>query len=203
MNPIIRYPLLFIIWFGVVFGIYLHNQPAESLEPIQPEQPKVEIRESEAQAMALKVLQGKVDALEQDINAKTAILHDLESKNEELENKLSKQGKKSNSPKAKSNTQTTERQTANSGTTTNSLSSGELARHLNEAASRTKSCGKGGYLVLQLTIANDGHVSRVLSVSGSFKGSATERCIIDRFKSHSFPRFNKPASVETTYTVRL
>ncbi|MBQ1927132.1 MAG: hypothetical protein II180_13540, partial [Proteobacteria bacterium] len=72
-----------------------------------------------------------------------------------------------------------------------------------QAASRSRSCGRSGTLTLRVTIVNSGYVSKANAISGSFKGTPTERCIINQFKSQSFPKFKNPALVETTYTVNL
>ncbi|MBO4350987.1 MAG: hypothetical protein J6A01_08590 [Proteobacteria bacterium] len=101
MNPIVRYTLLFMIWFGAVFGFYLHNKPAESLEPVQPPKPVVQIRESETQNVTLQILREKVKALETTVDAKTESLRYWEEQNEALESQISKQTKKAKSPTPK------------------------------------------------------------------------------------------------------
>ena len=232
MNPIVRYTLLFMIWFGTVFGFYLHNKPAESIEPVQPPEPLVQIRESETQNATLNLLKAKVTRLESEIETNTQLLRTYEANIDELENQKPKHAQKIKTSKAKTESQKpaktaaqpvqrvpnrfntpingrpartnagTQRRPANTSAIP-TFSANSMKSYLNEAANRARRCNGRGNLQIRLTVGNNGRVSSVSAVSGNLKGTATERCIVNEFKNQSFPKFQRPAYINTTYNVRL
>lgn len=96
-----------------------------------------------------------------------------------------------------------QRPAAGSANVVDSMTPAQVNRYLGQAAAQARSCRGRGDLVMRLTIVNSGHISRISVLSGSLKGTPAEQCVISRFKQQRLPAFRNPASLDTTYSVRL
>ena len=70
------------------------------------------------------------------------------------------------------------------------LSKKAVGKVLKASEIRVRKCGKDGDLKVSFQIKPSGSVSGVKAVGGSFKGSATERCVLGIVKKLSFPEFD-------------
>lgn len=66
----------------------------------------------------------------------------------------------------------------------------EVKSALQDSNGKAKKCAKNGNLVVSMTLTSKGNAKNVKGVSGSFKGTPTERCIITVIERHSFPTFS-------------
>ncbi|MBO5752843.1 MAG: hypothetical protein J6S69_04005 [Proteobacteria bacterium] len=73
---------------------------------------------------------------------------------------------------------------------------------LGDAANKAKKCGKNGTLLVQMNINSSGSAKGVKGVSGTFKGTATEKCIITVVEKHQFPAFSGNA-IPVKYNFKL
>lgn len=74
---------------------------------------------------------------------------------------------------------------------------------LADAGKKAAKCGKGGNLTISLTLQGSGTAKDVKAVSGSFKGSNTEKCIITVYEKYPFPKFSGNPVPGVKYTVKL
>lgn len=78
----------------------------------------------------------------------------------------------------------------------------KIKQSLGEAAAKAKKCGKNGNLLVQMNINSSGSAKSVKGISGTFKGSATEKCIITVIERHQFPSFSGNA-IPVKYNFKL
>lgn len=71
-----------------------------------------------------------------------------------------------------------------------------------DVSKKAKKCGKNGNLVVQMNINSSGSAKAVKGVSGSFKGTATEKCITTVVEKHQFPTFSGSA-IPVKYNFKL
>ncbi|MGI5830651.1 MAG: hypothetical protein ACOX8U_10875 [Bradymonadia bacterium] len=71
------------------------------------------------------------------------------------------------------------------------------------SADKAKKCAKGGTLDVSFTLNGDGKATNVTATGGSFKGTATERCIITVVQRHDFPRFSGSPVKGVKFTYKM
>lgn len=79
----------------------------------------------------------------------------------------------------------------------------EVRSALLASADKAKKCAKGGTLDVSFTLNGSGKASGVKATGGSFKGTATERCIITVVEKHGFPTFSGSPVKGVKFTYKL
>ncbi len=79
----------------------------------------------------------------------------------------------------------------------------EVMNALKASNTKAAKCGKGGNLVVSMTLTSAGKATKISAVSGSFKGTPTEKCILTVVEKHNFPEFSGAAVSGVKWNYKL
>lgn len=79
----------------------------------------------------------------------------------------------------------------------------DVRNALVDSQNKAKKCAKNGTLDVTFTLNGSGKASGVKATGGSFKGTATERCVITVVERHDFPKFSGSPVKGVKFTYRL
>ncbi|MCL2326276.1 MAG: hypothetical protein FWC40_07285 [Proteobacteria bacterium] len=74
---------------------------------------------------------------------------------------------------------------------------------LADAKKKAEKCAKDGNLVVSMTLSGNGKASSISVLSGSFKGTPTEKCIVTVIERHPFPTFTGSPVTGVRYDFKL
>lgn len=195
---------------------YVHTKNVEEAQAAAEEQAKAE----QKQADEMAALKAQLDQANQDKLEAQALANkraaDAQKAAEEAERRMREEEER------KKNEQVAVGKTPSSGSGSSSSGSGSSGSGNTKTppkgkgpsteavknaliASQTKAakCGKNGNLVVSMTLTGAGKAKNVTAVSGSFKGTPTEKCILTVVEKHNFPDFTGPDVSGVKYNYKL